>query len=75
MFEIRDREWRVERGKKKERQGFQSEEVEKAIVGEIIEDGRRFWFMEEEAVIHVREVIDREGGDKVKLRPGESPPD
>ena len=75
MFEIRDREWRVERGKKKERQAFQSEEVEEAVVGEIIEDGGRFWFMEEEAVVHVRQVVDREGGDEVKLRPGEGPPD
>ncbi len=65
----------IEDGKKEQRETFQLQDVNPMGVGKEVEDGGDDGFVQEEAVIGSRRVIDQQGGDEVELRPGEGAPD
>src|SRR4029077_11856541 len=59
----------VEPDKEKQGDPVQFKEVKWARIGEKSQNGKRFWFVEKEAVIEPGQLIDNQRDDKIKFRP------
>src|SRR4029450_5509975 len=65
----------IEDGEEEQSKTFQFQDVKPTRIGQVVEDGGDDGFVEEEAVIDPGQMIDQQGRNKVKLRPGQRAPD